>query len=191
MSFLISSVRRQLIGAFIAVSLVFVIALVIGWSSIGSVNGKVQSGARQLPTLEQATGHARDMVASEVSTVLQPSNAGSHEADVQTFQRTVRALNAYATTPAAKSAINALNAKLEAWQALDGQVVALAKAHRPTAAANLTNGATNNAADALTAAVQNASQAISNANASAAASSASSSRTLMLVIALVALLAAG
>jgi hypothetical protein len=30
-SFLISSVRRQLIGAVVAVSLVFVVALILGW----------------------------------------------------------------------------------------------------------------------------------------------------------------
>ena len=103
MSFLISSVRRQLIAAFVAVSLVFAIALVIGWTSIGSVDAKLQSGAKELPMLEQATGHARDMVASEVSTVLQPSDAENHEGDVQTFRQTVQALNAYATTPAAKN----------------------------------------------------------------------------------------
>ncbi len=66
MSFLISSVRRQLIGAFVAVCLVLLVAVFVGWSSIGSVDGKVQSGAKELPTLEQATGHARDMVASEL-----------------------------------------------------------------------------------------------------------------------------
>ena len=131
------------------------------------------------------------MVASEVSTVLQPSNAQNHEGDVHTFQATVKALNAYATTPAAKSAISALNAKFNTWQALDNRVVALSKAHKIKAAANLANGAANNAADDLTTAVENASQAISDANASAAASSASNSKTLMLVIALIALLAAG
>jgi Methyl-accepting chemotaxis protein (MCP) signalling domain/HAMP domain/Four helix bundle sensory module for signal transduction len=189
-SILISSVRRQLIGAFVAVSLVFVVALVIGWSSIGSVNGKVQSGAKQLPTLEQATGHARDMVASELGAVLDPGNISNHEGDVQTFQQTVQSLQAYATTPAAKNAINTLNAKFSTWQGLDNQVMALSKAHKTAAAGKLANGDANNAADDLTTAVQNASQAISGANTSAANSTASSSKTLMLVIALIALLIA-
>jgi methyl-accepting chemotaxis protein len=190
-SFLISSVRRQLIGAFVAVCLVFVVALLIGWSSIGSVNGKVQSGAKELPTLEQATGHARDMVASELGAVLDPSNISNHEGDVQTFQQTVSSLQTYATTPAAKAAISAVNARLGAWQALDNQVLALAKAHKAAAAGKIANGSANTAADDLTTAVQNASKAISDANTSAANSTASSSRTLMLVIALVALLIAG
>ncbi len=190
MSFLISSVRRQLIGGFVAVCLVFIVALLVGWSSIGSVNGKVQSAAKELPTLEQATGHARDMVASEVSTVLQPGSAANHEGDVQTFQQTVQSLSTYATSPAAKSAISKLNDAFSTWQGLDNQVVALSKAHKPAAAGKLANGDANTAADALTTAVQNASKAISDENTSAAGSTASSSKSLMMVIALIALLIA-
>ncbi len=115
MSFLFSSVRRQLIGAFVAVCLVFIIALLIGWSSIGSVNSKVQSGAKELPTLEQATGHARDMVASELGSVLNPANISNHEGDIQTFQQTVQSLQTYATSGQTKAAISALNDKLSAW----------------------------------------------------------------------------
>jgi hypothetical protein len=154
MSFLISSVRRQLIAAFVAVSLVFAIALVIGWSSIGSVNAKVQSGAKQLPVLEGATGRARDMVASELSTVLQPSNAEDHLGDVQTFEQTVQQLRAYAMTPAARQAMTALQAAFTAWQGLDNQILGEVKAHHIAAAAKLANGAANTAADNLTAAVQ-------------------------------------
>jgi methyl-accepting chemotaxis protein len=190
-SFLISSVRRQLIGAFVAVSLVFMIALVIGWSGIGSVNSKVQSGAEVLPVLEKATGHARDMVASEVVSVLDPANIQNHLGDVQTFQQTVGSLGAYATTPAAKAAEATLSAEFAKWRGLDSQVLALAKAHKVAAATKLAEGAANTEADALTTAVENASKAISDANTSAAGSTASSSKTLMLVIALLALLAAG
>ena len=191
MSFLISSVRRQLIAAFVAVSLVFAIALVIGWSSIGSVNAKAQSGAKELPVLEGATGHARDMVASEVSTVLQPSNAENHLGDVQTFEQTVRQLQAYAMTPAARQAMTALQAAFTTWQGLDNEILGEVKAHHIAAAAKLANGAANTAADDLTTAVQKASRAISNDNTSQANSTASSSRMLMLGIALIALLIAG
>ncbi|MBV9805015.1 MAG: methyl-accepting chemotaxis protein, partial [Solirubrobacterales bacterium] len=190
MTFLISSVRRQLIGGFVAVCLVFIVALLVGWSSIGSVNGKVQSGAKELPTLEQATGHARDMVASELGAILDPTTISNHEGDVQTFEQTVQALSAYATTPAGKAAISKLNDALATWQGLDNQALGLAKARKTAAATKLATGAANTAADGLTTAVQNASQAISDANTSAAASSASSSKSLMLVIALVALLIA-
>jgi methyl-accepting chemotaxis protein len=190
-SFLISSVRRQLIGGFVAVSLVFVIALVLGWSSIASVNSKVQSGAKELPVLEQATGHARDMVASEVGSVVEPGNIQDHLGDVQTFQQTVETLNGYATTPAARAAMKTLNGAFAKWQGLDNQVLALARAHKVAAGAKLAEGADNDADDDLTTAVGNVSQAISAATTNSAGSDASSSRTLMLVIALIAILAAG
>jgi methyl-accepting chemotaxis protein len=189
-SFLTSSVRRQLIGAFVAVSLVFVIALVVGWSSIGSVDAAVQSGAKQLPPLEQATGHARDMVASEEATIFDPTNASNHEGDVQTFEQTVQTLQRYADTPAARGAMTAVNAALAKWQGLDNQVMADVKAHKTAAAGKLALGDANTAADDLTTAVENLSKAISDGNTSAANASASSSKTLMLVIALVALLVA-
>jgi methyl-accepting chemotaxis protein len=191
LSFLISSVRRQLIGAFVAVCLVFIVALLVGWSSIGSVDGKVQSGAKQLPPLEQATGHARDMVASELGTVLDPSNAANHEGDIQTFEQTVKTLQGFADTPAARNAIGALNDALATWQGLDNQVIADAKAHKDAAAQKIANGPANSAADALTTAVENVSKAISDGNTASAGSTASSSKTLMLVIALIALLTAG
>src|SRR6185312_1869193 len=141
--------------------------------------------------LEAASGHARDMVASEVSTVLQPGNAANHQGDVQTFQDTVKSLQTYATTPAAKSAISKVNDALATWQGIDNKVVALAKAHKTVAAGKLANGDANTAADDLTTTVENASKAISSENTVAAASTASSSKTLMLVIALIALLTAG
>ena len=191
MSFLISSVRRQLLGAFAAVCLLLLVAVFVGWSGIASVDGKVQSGAKVLPALEAASGQARDMVASEVSSVLNPGNIQNHLGDVQTFKQTAQSLEAYATTPAARRAISDLKAKLATWQGIDKHVLALAKAHKVTAGGKLANGAANDAADDLTTAVENASKAISSANTAAAASTASDSRTLMLVIALVALLAAG
>ncbi|HTP23799.1 MAG TPA: methyl-accepting chemotaxis protein [Solirubrobacteraceae bacterium] len=191
MSFLISSVRRQLLGAFAAVSLVFLLALVLGWTSIGSVNSKAQAGAEELPVLEQATGHARDMVASEADAVLDPSTIQDHLADVQTFRATVRTLNGYATTPKAQAAVKTLNGAFAKWVALDNRVVSLARAHRAAKATHLVEGAADGAADDLTTAVENVSAAISNANARAANSKARSSKTLMLVLAALALLIAG
>jgi methyl-accepting chemotaxis protein len=189
-SFLIS-VRRQLIAGFVAVSLVFVIALVLGWSSIGSVNAKVQSGAKELPVLEQASGHARDMAASEVSSVLDPGNIPNHLGDVRTFRQTVASLERYATTPASQAALASVNAAFATWQGVDNQVLALARAHEVAQASELAGGAANDASDNLTSTVENVSAAISNANTSEANSTSSSSRTLMLVIALIAILAAG
>ena len=190
MSFLMSSVRRQLLGAFAAVSLLFLVALVLGWTSIGSVDSKVQSGGKQLPVLEQATGQARDMVASEADSVLDASDIQDHLGDVQTFRQTVQKLNGYATTPEAQVAVKSLNGSLATWVKLDNQVVSLARGHHTANATRLVEGPANDAADNLTTAVENVSAQISDANTSAANTKASGSKTMMIVIALIALLIA-
>jgi methyl-accepting chemotaxis protein len=191
MRFLISSLRRQLLGAFLAVTAVFLIALLIGYSAVGSVQSKVQAAGKQSTVLAQASGHARDMAASEVMTVVDPGRAANHQDDVATFEQTVATLQRYASSPAARAAVSALQSSYMQWKALDAQVVSLAKAHRTAVAASLAGGKANDLVDALTAKVEQVSAAISAANTSAAASTASSSQTLMLVLALVALALAG
>jgi methyl-accepting chemotaxis protein len=189
-SLLLSSLRRQMIGAFVAVCVVFAIALLVGYLSIGSVDAKVQSGARILPRLERATGHAKDMTSSEARAVLDPARIVDHEGDVQTFQHVIHSLDGYATSPAGRSAATALNSAFATWLGIDNQIMALARAHKTAAATQLTVGPANQAGDALTSAVGNVSKAISDNNTAQANSAAASSKTLMLVIALIALLIA-
>ena len=72
MRFLISSVRRQLLAAFMGVSAIFLVAIALGWTGIGAVDAKVQSAAKEQQVLEQASGSARDLAASELATVINP-----------------------------------------------------------------------------------------------------------------------
>ena len=72
MSFLMSSLRRQLLGAFTLVTAIYVIALLIGYSGVGSIHSKVQAAAKQQAVLAQATGDARDIEVSQAQTVLDP-----------------------------------------------------------------------------------------------------------------------
>src|SRR6202012_3993435 len=71
--FLISSVRRQLPAAFMGVSAIFLVAIALGWTGIGAVDGKVQSSAKEDLVLEQASGAARDISASQLSAVIAQS----------------------------------------------------------------------------------------------------------------------
>jgi methyl-accepting chemotaxis protein len=185
--FLISSVRRQLFVAFLAVSVIFLIAVEFGWSAIGSVNSKVQSSGANEQVLEQATGNARDMSASELGTVLSPGAAQDHLADVATFRRTLDSVRGDATTSAARSALSTADAAFSKWQALDQQVLALVRAHRTNQAINVALGPADNAADDLTTAVADVSAAVNRGNADAAAGSADQGRTVMLILALLAL----
>jgi methyl-accepting chemotaxis protein len=188
--FLISSIRRQLIVAFFAVSLIFAIALALGFTSIGSVNAKVQSGAKDEKVLEQATGNARAMEASELGTVLSPGTASDHVDDVATFRKTLSTVSAYAMTPAARNAVRIAESAFSQWQTVDNQILAAVRAHNNDQAVNLALGPAGNASDDLTTDVANVSALISHDNTAAAASTADSGRTLMLILAALALAAA-
>jgi methyl-accepting chemotaxis protein len=191
MKFLTSSMRRQLLGAFTAITALSLVALVIGYSGIGSVRDQVLSAAQQEASLQQAIGNARDMVASQAATVLDPRNASTHSGDVAAFEQNLATIRSYAATPAARTSLGALDGVFAQWQATDGQIVALARAHRAAQATALVTGRGNALADQLTQNVDKLSAAISGANSAAAASSASRSRTLMLLLAVVAIVSAG
>jgi methyl-accepting chemotaxis protein len=190
MSFFTKSLRRQLLAAFAAVAVLFCIALAVGYQGVGSVNNKLRKAASDQALLQEGTGHTRDMLISEVMTILHPGNAGNHEGDVQTFQETIAKLGKLATTPAGRSDVAHLNALASTWIANDHKVIAAAVAHQPAQASRIAFGVTNPGSDDLVAAVQKVSQDIAHAQTSAASSTASSAQTLMTILAIVALLLA-
>src|SRR6185437_10322704 len=190
MSFFTNSLRRQLLAAFAAVALLFVIALAVGYQGVGSVNNKLRGAAADHAVLQAATGHARDILISEGMTIMSPSNAANHEGDVQVFQQTVAALSKLATTPAGHRDAAKLNDLANAWIVSDQKAVALAKAHKTAQAQKQMFNVTNAADDDLVTAVQKVSQDIANAQTSDASSTASSAQMLMIVLAIVALLLA-
>jgi methyl-accepting chemotaxis protein len=190
MSFFTKSLRRQLIAAFAAVAIVFVIALVVGYQGVGSVNAKLRSAAADQALLQEGTGHTRDMLISEGMTIMSPSNAANHEGDVQVFQQTIAKLDKLATTPTGRRDAAHLNDLATAWIASDHKAVKLAVAHKPAQGRAIMFKVTNPANDDLVTAVQKLSQDISHAQTSTASSTASSARMLMLVLAVIALLLA-
>ncbi|MGZ4298406.1 MAG: HAMP domain-containing protein, partial [Solirubrobacteraceae bacterium] len=190
MRFIANSLRRQLLAAFAAVAVLFLIAVAVGYQGVGSVNGKLRAAAGDQSLLQEGTGHTRDMLISEVMTVIRPANAANHEGDIQTFQQTIASLGKLATSPAGRRDVVQLNALASTWIANDHKVIAAAVAHHPAEATKLAFGTTNPGSDDLVAAVQKVSQDIAHAQTSAASSTASSAQLLMLVLALVALIIA-
>ena len=190
MRFITSSVRRQLIAGFTAVAALFLIALVVGWSSVGSVNSTVQSSAKQDTLLQEATGHARDMAFSEIRTVLDREAFQDAADDLATFQKTMTQLGGLAKTPRAQAAMNVLTKRFAHWLTLHNRVLALARSHQLEKAAELAQGPANDAADQLSEAVATVSAAISKSNTDSAQGTSNSARSLMLILAAIALLAA-
>ncbi|HEX4672697.1 MAG TPA: HAMP domain-containing protein, partial [Solirubrobacteraceae bacterium] len=190
MRFLISSVRRQLLAAFMGVSAIFLVAVALGWTGIGAVDAKVQSSAKEDQVLEQASGAARDIAASQLATVIEPKNQADHARDVATFEKTIGTLKGYATSQSSQDAVDSLNSAFSKWQSVDKQVVAALDGGDLAGAMRLAAGPADRATDQLTDAVANVSSAIAQANAAAASSKAGQGRTVMLILAALALLIA-
>jgi methyl-accepting chemotaxis protein len=190
MHFVAARLRRQLIAAFAVVAGVFLIALLVGYSNVGAIGDKVRSGESQLDVLASASGAARDLQGSEVRTILDPTRAKDHLADMDTFQGTVTALNRLGHSAQSRAALADLASDFTAFRALDARVVNLARAHQVAAATALANGAANDAADKLVEAVSTAAAAVSHDHSNDATGMANSARTLMIVLAVVALLIA-
>jgi methyl-accepting chemotaxis protein len=188
---LTSSIRRQLIASFAIVSVLYLVALAIGFSSVSSVNSTVQSAAKDDAVLQQATGHARDMMFSEVRTLLDKQAFADAATDLATFRATIAQLRHYATSPAARHAMSALDKAFAQWLVLHERVLGLARAGHVQQGTELAQGPANDAADHLGEAVANVSAAISKANTGAAKSTSDHAQTLMLILALIAVLAAG
>ena len=190
MRFLISSVRRQLLAAFMGVSAIFLVAIALGWTGIGAVDAKVQSAAKEQQVLEQASGSARDLAASELATVINPKKQQDHEADVAAFQKTIAALKGYATSQSAQDAVGSLNSAFTRWQSVDQQVLSTLHGGDLADAMQIAAGPADQAVDQLTAAVAGVSTAVSDDNTAEASSRASNGRTVMLILAALALLIA-
>ena len=190
MRFLISSVRRQLLAAFMGVSAIFLVAVALGWTGIGAVDAKVQSAAKEQQMLEQASGSARDLAASELATVIDPKKQQDHEADVAAFQKTIATLKGYATSQSAQDAVGSLNSAFTQWQSVDQQVLSTLHGGDLADAMQIAAGPADQAVDQLTTAVAGVSTAVSDDNTAEASSSASNGRTVMLILAALALLIA-
>ena len=190
MRFLISSVRRQLLAAFMGVSAIFLVAIALGWTGIGAVDAKVQSAAKEQQVLEHASGSARDLAASELATVIDPKKQQDHEADVAAFQKTITTLKGYATSQSAQDAVGSLNSAFTRWQSVDQQALSTLHGGDLADAMRIAAGPADQAVDQLTTAVAGVSTAVSDDNATAASSRASNGRTVMLILAALALLIA-
>jgi methyl-accepting chemotaxis protein len=172
------------------VSAIFLIAIALGWTGIGAVDAKVRSSAKEDQVLEQASGAARDVSASQLATVIDSKNEPDHVADVVAFQKIIGALKNYATSPSAQQAVDQLSSSFTKWQAVDKQVMSALHTGNLNEAMQLAAGPANQAVDQLTGAVATVSSAISKDNTAQASSTASNGRNVMLILAALALLIA-
>ncbi len=183
-----TSLARKLAGVFALVAVSLLVALVVGWSSIGSVSQTVKRGYAAALTAEAASGAAYNMHVSQIQDVLDGGAvAAMHSSDVATYTATIAALRPQLTTAHEKAGLRAAEAGFARWLALDEQIADLTRAGNLAAATKLANGSANAASDALSAQLTAlANDASKNADASSSAAR-SSARLLMLALAVIGL----
>lgn len=186
------SLGTKLYGSFAVVVVALLVAIVAGWSSIGSVSQMVKTGYQTAVTANQASAAAYNMHVSQVQNVLDGGKVTAmHSSDIAAFNALMSSYQKQLATPAEKAAARTVDSTFAKWLAFDKQVQALRASGNTVAATKLVDGAANDAADQLSSSLTKLGDLVkTNANRSSA-SAQSSAQTLMLIIALIALALAG
>jgi methyl-accepting chemotaxis protein len=185
--FITRSLRRQLFAGFAAVAAVLLLALAVGWLSIGAVDHRLAEAEHRQAALAAAGGDARDMATTQVMAVISANHIADHRDDVATFRRTLATLGRYSHTPDTRADLRRTQALFQRWAAIDDRIVDDSRVGDAGRAEQTMTAQADPVMDRLTAAVTGLSTAISRADTTAADTSASHSRGLMLVLAAAAL----
>lgn len=148
-----SSVRNQLLAGFIAVIIVFVIALVIAVSGISSVASTVRRGYSAAATAEAANGAAQNMADSQtVNAITGGKFLAVHEADIKEFYLVANGLRAGSKASAAEEAAGkGVETAIAAWTVANKEIDTLAQKGYSPALVKLVSTRGNETADALSA----------------------------------------
>ncbi|MGA2929140.1 MAG: HAMP domain-containing methyl-accepting chemotaxis protein [Solirubrobacteraceae bacterium] len=185
------SVRAKLFGSFTVVIVLFVVVVVIGWASIGSVASRVRTGYAAGVAAESASAAAYNMHVSEVQNVADGDKVlVMHRQDVAAFAQALASVRSAARSAADRAELQTVDAAFANWTPFDNQVIAAVKRGDVKGAIELVDGSANSASDALSLRLDAFAKLVSREADSASASSRSSAQTLMLIITVVALFAA-
>jgi methyl-accepting chemotaxis protein len=160
MNFIRSSLRAQLIASLGGVSVVFCIAVAVGWIGLSSVSSSVKSGYGKAMVANEASAAAYNMHVSQIQDALNarrvtnPDGSDMHGGDIAAFSEVFNRLKAMATTAADRSAVGRIQAAFTAWQAMDVKSEAAWKSGSRTDTLAIINGSANSSADALSKALQ-------------------------------------
>ncbi len=186
------SLGTKLYGSFIVVVVGLLVAIVVGWSSIASVSRTVKTGYATAVTANQASAAAYNMHVSQVQNALDGGKVTAmHKGDVAQFSALMSKYEKQLTTPAEKTAAQAVDGTFAKWQTLDRQVQSLEASGNAAAVTKLIDGAANDASDQLSNSLTKLGDLVKTQANTSSSSAQSSAQTLMLILALVALVLAG
>jgi methyl-accepting chemotaxis protein len=185
------SIAKKLYASFAVVAVLFMIAVLIGWSSIGSVSGTVRSGYDVAITANVASANAFNMHVSQAQNVADGGKVvAMHHGDMATFEQALGTLRSKLTTPQERAGLARVEQSYARWKTLDAQVMKTWQHGDFKAAGKLVDGAANTASDDLSKNLDTLSTLVRKTADSQGNSSESSAKTLMASIIVIALLLA-
>ena len=183
------SLAKKLYGSFAVIIAVFLVAVVVGFLSIGSVAGQVRSGYAAGIAAAQASAAAYDMRVSQAANVADGGKQGvMHRSDLAVFDQALAAIHRLAKSPADRRALNTLDTTYARWTTLDRQATATVARGDAKAAVVMIDGVLNNIGDNLSTRLDALTALVRQEADSQSASAQSSAQLLMLVLALLAVL---
>jgi methyl-accepting chemotaxis protein len=182
------SVGKKLAASFFLVVAALLVAVIVGWSSIGSVSGTVKTGYSVDVSAREASAAAYNMRVSQAQNVLSNGKqTAMHTGDVAQANGFISKMDQQLTTPAEKAAARSVDASFAQWSQLDHKIESLRKAGHTVAATNLVTGAANAAGDDLSTKLDNLGTVVEKTANAQSSSSQSSAQTLMIALAVIAI----
>ena len=179
----------RLAVAFGLVALVFLIALAIGWSRVGTVASGQGAYADTANRANAAAAAAYNMRISQAQNVNimgrveNPDGSDMHQGDVAAFESALKDLQASEHSAASRAAIVAIRADYARWTNLDRRLAALVRTGDRTAATALENGSVNAHGDSLAQALTTLGGAEAHAGEKATADAVGSVRNILALLA--------
>jgi methyl-accepting chemotaxis protein len=185
------SIAKKLYASFAVVAVLFMIAVLIGWSSIGSVSSTVRNGYDVAITANVASANAYNMHVSQVQNVADGGKVVQmHRGDMAAFEQSVSSLRSKLTSPEERAQLAQVEQSYARWKVLDVQVMKTWQRGDFKGAGKMLDGAANTGADDLSKKLGQLSDLVRKTADANGNSSQSSAKTLMASIIVIALLLA-
>ena len=180
-----ASLRMKLAVSFVAVAILFLIAVAVGALRISGVASNVQTSYGKAAMANEASAGAFNMRVSQAQDalagkfILNPDGSVMHPGDVTNFAHTLAGLRASASTPTDRSSLRRIAAIFASWKQGDVKSATLWRSGNQRASTAWELGEENDRGDALSNALFNYATALQKQADTAKASSVSQSQMIM------------
>ncbi len=184
--------RSKIVLSFAVVTVLFAVAVMIGWRAIGTVEFKLKHGSEMAEAAERANARAYNVHVSEAQYAASGSAlTAMHKGDKAAYDKAMLDVRKAADSPAQKAQVAQVEGLYSDWMRIDARVLALKDAGQTDQALKLMNGQANTAADSVAAGFVKLAVSSEDAAARGAASAKSGAHRQIALLSLFALLVAG